>query len=628
MEESNYWQRLAKRRLSRRRLLASAAAAGTGLAALSLIGCDGDGGEAPATATGAPSPTTTSPPGFSSLSSLECTEVPWEPMKEGCRGGIHRRFDYESMPIDTYDPHQTQSGPAFNLHGAVFSKVLKYDDTAKGIIEPDLAEAMPEVPDELTYIVKIRPDVRFHNTEKARKDFPEVAGRQLTTEDVKYSIERQLNKESPRATLYYRMSQWETLDKIEVIDPLTIRLVTKQPTAPFMHYLADNNAFVIARELVDPAKDDMNQVDKMIGTGPFVLDKLVSLQVMRCLRNPDWFAKNDRADIGLPDRPIIDGFESIWPPSDDTSCEIAFKSKQVDRSDYVDLHNVDRIAQETGARIFSCPSVGWINSRLLVNDSPNATTPFKDLRLRQAINIAVDRNHMSQQIFLEWGLLCGPVHPAVLRWALPAEELAKKPGYRFSRQERDKDLVDAKAMWEAAGGPDIGTLEILYCGIPDWTTKYWPQLQRELKETLGLETKGRVDATGYTEMLQSWFQKRLIFSYGYDNGYLELDDWLYPYFHSTGAKNSFNLNDPKLDQLLEAQRRELDYERRQQLGFEIQHYLLDEVAARLDWVSFADSWTVWPYEKNARWNLWYGYTYHWANMWLDRTDPSFQGRPD
>ena len=71
----------------------------------------------------------------------------------------------------------------------------------------------------------------------------------------------------------------------------------------------------------------MNSLDKMIGTGPFILDKFVGLQAVRVVRNPDWFAKDDLADQGLADRPILDGFEITWLPADDTTIEIAFRSQ-------------------------------------------------------------------------------------------------------------------------------------------------------------------------------------------------------------------------------------------------------------------------------------------------------------
>jgi peptide/nickel transport system substrate-binding protein len=631
MDESNYWQRLAARRLSRRRLLAGAAGTGAGLAALSLVGCGGGGEEKPPS--GSPSPGATaaaSPSGTPSSSRIfhrwgVGSYPPLEPLKT--RGGTLRWFGYEAMALDTFDPHQTQFGPLFSTHAAVFSKVLKYQDAYQGIMERDLAEAMPETPDELTYIVRIRPDVRFHDTEKIRHAFPDTAGRQLTAEDVKYSIERQVNKNSPRAGLYYHMGQWETVDRIEVVDPLTLRIITKKPTAPLLHYLADTNAFIIPKELVNPETDDMNSVDKMVGSGPFILDKFVGLQVTKVVRNPSWFAKDDLADQGLPDLPALDGFEAIWIPADDTAIEVAFTSKQVDHTQTTDHTAPDRIAEETGSYVEEWISGSWLNSRLLVADSEAATSPFKDLRLRQALNIAVDRSRMGQGIYQGSCQLGSPVAQALVNWALPLEELTKRPGYRFKREEREQDLVDARQMWEAAGGPSIGSVELMYPAIPDFVKNYYPQFERNLKEALDFEAKGRMDPTGYTEIAQAALQKRMVFSFNYDNGWLEPDDYLYPYFHSTGSKNSFNLSDATLDQMLETQRQEFDRERRKELVYDIQRYLLDNVVARLDWIADVSRGMRWPYVKNRWYSIWFGDTYQQAHCWLDSTDPTFQGRP-
>jgi len=634
MDEPNYWTRWSKRRLSRRRLLTGAAGVGAGLAALSVVGCGG-GDEGP-------SPSPEASPGASPVGSPAATATtgaasnvyhrwgvgpppPLEPAKT--RGGIQRWFGFEPMPLDTFDPHQTQFGPTASTHSVVFSKVLKYWDAYNGVMEPDLAEAIPETADKLTYVLKIRPGVRFQNTEKMRQQFPQVAGRELTAEDVKYSIERQMNKESPRSALYYRMSQWETIDKMELVDPLTLRITTKKPTAPFLHYLADYHNFIIAKELVDPARDEMNSLDKMIGTGPFILDKFVGLQAIRALRNPDWFAKDDLADQGISDRPIIDGFEIVWFPGDNTAMEIAFNSKQVDHTDYVDNVIPDRIAAETGALLDEWTSSSWINSRLLINDSAAAKSPFKDLRLRQALSIAIDRSRMGQQIYQNSCLLGSPVAQALAGWGLPLEELTKRPGYRFKREEREQDLVDARQMWEAGGGPSIGTVEAMYTAIPDFVMNFWPQFQRNLKEALDFDVKGRLDATGYTEIAQGLLQKRLVFIFGYDNGWLEPDDYLYPYFHSTGPKNSFNLSDPTLDQMLDGQRQEFDRERRRELVYDIQRYLLDNVVARLDWVAEIDRGTRWPYCKNQQYAPWFGDLFSKVNLWLDSSDPTFQGRP-
>ena len=49
-----------------------------------------------------------------------------------------------------------------------------------------------------------------------------------------------------------------------------------------------------------------------------------------------------------------------------------------------------------------------------------------------------------------------------------------------------------------------------------------------LRETLGLKVEGDLDPTGYTKMAQGTTEKRLIFTLNYDNGWNELDDWVYP----------------------------------------------------------------------------------------------------
>ena len=622
MDESNYWKRLARRRLSRRRLLAGAASAGAGLAALSLVGCGEEGEEAvtptaTATATPAASPVGTPTPSTGLR--------PLEPAKH--RGGILRWMGFDPLPLDTLDPHQTQLGPLFNMHSAVFSKVLTYEDVAEGTIGTDLAETMPETPDNLTYVVKIRPNVRFHDSEKIRQSFPQLAGRELTAEDVKYSIERQMNKESPRSALFYRMSQWETVDKVELVDSHTLRITTKQPTAPFIHYLADTNAFIIGKELVDLDSDEMDSPDKMVGTGPFMLEKFTGLVAVRCVRNADWFAKDDLADIGLPDRPFLDGYEATYRPDDDTTIQAAFRSKQIDSSEFAVESNVEAVTAELGAEFDEVAETGWINSRLLIDDSPAAITPLKDFRLRQAISIAIDRNRLGQQMYEGFFVLQSPVGQAIKNWALPMSELTKKPGYRFKPDEREEDLAEARRLWEAAGGPDVEPVEIVYGGIPESVKNVFPQLQRMLADNLGWEVKGRLDATGYTEIAQGVLEKRLVFVFGYDNGWIDLDDWVYAYFHSRGSKNSFMLSDSTLDNMLDAQRVEFDWERRQQLGYDIQHYLLDNVQARLEWISNVARWAEWPYRRNRRPQPWFGYLFNLANEWLDQDHPTFQGRP-
>jgi len=622
---SSYWESWRRRRLSRRRLLGSALTAGAGAAGLALSGCAGEEEE------GAPTPG----PGVATPALGPVVT----------RGGGYRNFSYDAMAIDTLDPYQTQFGPLYSMHASVFSKVLQYDDEIEQIMRPDLSAAsdggpgMPEQPDEQTYIIRIRPNVTFHDTSEIRKNYPQVAGRQLTAEDVKYSIERQVNPQSPQSALYYRRYHWETVDKIELIDDLTLRITTKGPIAPFLHYLADRNAFIIAKELVDE-NDEMNHVSRMIGSGPFILDKFETLQTVKVVRNPAWFAADDRPELGTG-RPFLDSRETMWTPESASVCETAFRTKQIDSASsgtgLSDLATLFRVAEAAGDTfITQDPQGGGVQSRLLI-DRP----PFDDFRVRRAIYLAVDRQLIGEALYPAppgrvHFLPSGPISWPMRRWAMPQEELAKKPGYRFGTAEREEDLAEAKKLWEAAGGTDaIGSFKIIFSGVPAYIPeKGMPQTVRMLTEVLGANVETDLDPTGYTTLVACLLRNSegasegtCEFAWGFDNGWLDLDDWFYPYFRTGAPKNSFRVSDPKLDEMLEVQRAEFDYEKRHQIGLDIQHYLMDEVNCRIEYVNQLVHNVNWNYLKNPFQSTWYGMTYMFANTWLDADDPAFAGRP-
>ena len=611
MKLENYWTPLNRRAVSRRRFLRGAAAVGVGAAGVALAACAGEEEEAQrpkASPTGA--------------------RVVLEPV--GTAGSFLREYSYESLPIDTLDPHQTQFGPIQNMHACVFSKLLKYDNVYDGIIGTDLAASMPEVVDKITYVIKIHPGATFHNTDAIRSNLkdiaPELPGRELTAEDVRYSIDRQVNPDSPKSALYYQAGHWATIEKIEVVDPHTLRITTKRPTAPFLHFLADTNAFIIARELVDEG-DEMNDVKRMVGTGPFVVDKFVPLQISRGVRNPTWFGRDLLAGQGLPNRPALEYYEAPWFIGDPTAMEVAFKSKQVDGFWADDPDDVRRVANDVGVDMIQTVGSGLVNSRFLCNDSPAAKTPFKDLRLRKAIHLAVDRNRMVQQMLRGGGYPCGPVAQAIKKWAFTPAELATKPGYRFGAQEREEDIAEAKKLWEAGGGHAVGKISVVTGGIPAYIPDFFPQFQAVLREVLGLEVEMDLDSTGYTKLAQGVVAKRIPLTLGFDNGSNDLDDYTYPHFHTNGIRNFFNLSDPELDRLLEAQREEFDFEARHGLGLEIQDYLLDRTLGMAVWVSTINSEVYWPYVKNYVRSPWWGNAFHRADMWIDQADPTFQGRP-
>jgi peptide/nickel transport system substrate-binding protein len=596
MGEQDYWQRFWKRRLSRRRALRGALWGGAGLAAAALVGC----GSNEETGTPATSPT---------ASALQPV---------GSRGGTLHLMGIEAFPADTLDPHQTEFGPIYSAHSAVFSKLLRYESIEDGVMVPDLARAMPEMPDQQTYIVRLRPGVRFQQPSKALGGSPSpeeqaIGGRELTAEDVKYSFERQINDKSPRRATFRRADQYSVIESIRVTDPLTLEIRTKRPTAPFLHFLANTNAFIIAKEVVD-STDQMNRPSAMIGSGPFIWKEQLALQVMRMVRNPDWFGW-DEPDLA---RPYIDGYESLFI-YDDASVEAAFRTKKLDSAFQVTnaqwvvnlrQQEPDLISADTGF-------AAWVKACFIV-DQP----PYNDLNLRKAIHLASDRRQMVDALWQGYGRPQGPVGWVLKQWALPEEELLKLPGYRFGTQERQEDEQEARRLYEAAGSPPLA---ITFADQPDYVQKFAPQYKRKLEEVLGAKVDYKV--RGYAQINEGMVRGTIPFAWMYDNGWIDLDDWVYPYFHSDSPANVFHVSDPALDAMLDAQREAFDLAERQQLGYQIQRYLLENVLARLDFASYYMLWVAWPYYKNFRATPFFGNSFHMANAWLDRSNPVWGSRP-
>ncbi len=410
-DQSNYWLR---KKLSRRTALRGTALTGIAAASYALVGCGDDDDDDDA------SPTNT-PQGLLPTATTAPTQVP-DPVTPG------GSFNFQiSSPPPSLDPYTSTSFVASYNHGLSYSKLFRFAAgvpevaPADNTMEPDLAEAMPEQIDDLTYVITLKENLKFH-------DVAPTSGRALTSEDVAYAFNRYqtLDKSVHKTGLAF-------IDKIETPDARTVRITTKAPYADAVTYLGGNLGVWISP--AEHAETDA-AATKMVGSGPFLHTAFETGVSLKYAKNPNYF-------------------DAPYPYFDDVTALIVtdqakrvadFSSKQVDLTWLFLPTERDQLkSQRPDAQFEETQGIGgYIYLR---TDKP----PFNDKRVRQAISMALNRPAIREAISKGEGV----------------DEQLYHVGFPYSRQVADlpqakywkHDIAEAKKLMAAALGSDTATIE-------------------------------------------------------------------------------------------------------------------------------------------------------------------------
>ncbi len=429
--------------------------------------------------------------------------------------------------------------------------LVRYDN--QGNPTPELATKW-RFDNPQTLVFTIREGVKFHN-------LPPVNGRELTAEDVAFSLNR---IRTPRAEFIWA-SQFERVDKIEAVDKYTVRMTLKSPFAPILSYIASgtvsSNKIIIAPESIQKW-GDLADIEHAVGTGPFQIQQFTPGVGGTAVRNPSYWEQG---------RPYADGV-SITSVPDRATMIAAYRTGKIDfgTQDNGDLalsekDDLKRTNPEIQYTDWSRPN--WFG---LVPNLNNKL--FQDIRIRKAIFLAIDRQEALKLNLGGGGYLTGPLpqrmFPGWAAWT--DEELLKLPGYR---QPKDQDIAEAKRLLAEAGYSNGLTVEAE-------GTNLFPQINLKNMEI----AKSQLAKAGITVNIKLvdgaiWFGQDTKGDFGFRaRGYSasrDPDDQLYSRHHSTGGRNYQKLNDPDLDKLLDAQRQELDIEKRKDLVKKAQVRLMD-----------------------------------------------------
>lgn len=267
---------------------------------------------------------------------------------------------------ETLDPHITTALLASRVLALLHDNLINRD--YDGSFKPALAEKWDVSPDGKVYTFTLKKGVKFHS------------GKDFTSADVKYTFERWLNTEKSPTSFAIK-----PIDKIEAPDPQTVRFTLKEPYNIFLDQLAGAWAVILNQAAVDKAGSDYG-ITAADGTGPY---KFVSWT-----RNQKIvLARNDAYTWGSPmfqnqGPAYVDGVEIRIIPEDNTRLA-EFQAGNV--------HLVQDVPQGDVERLSTTPGVSIVKYDQLQTSYLGFNTrkpPFDDPRVRQAVNLAINRDEI------------------------------------------------------------------------------------------------------------------------------------------------------------------------------------------------------------------------------------------
>jgi peptide/nickel transport system substrate-binding protein len=533
MANGDYWERGRRRRMNRRQIIAAAGATGTGLA---LLACSNQG-KSTGTGTGASSP------------AGQSSQTPKQ-------GGTFTAYVQYNPPLD---PQKVSAG-AQTIVSGVMSRVFRFKTGADPAVitnhdvEPDLGLSA-ESPDGITWTIKLRPDAKFSNTSP-------VNGHAVEAEDIKATFQRALDPatgDPNRGALnMIDAAQIQTPDKQTAVFKLTYTY------APFRQTLASPAySWVYAREVLTGGYDPTKTV---IGSGPFTLDSVQPDVAYNYKKNPNYF---DQAHV------YLDGFRYAVVP--DAAQQLAqFTAGTIDELNNVAINNLDTVKQQNPKAIQLKVADG---RPFPIYFQLGETGPFSDVRLRQAVSQAIDRDALGKVVYSGQSQFTLFIPASMGKWAAQLKDLdpATQAFYKY-------DPANAKKLLEAAGATNLQVKFAYVTNSPFTTPDYVKEVETVnsmlnaagIKSTLVQQdyNKDFVDAGKGSR--QGYFDKDTMI-YASTAGLTDPDELLFSYFNSDSTSNQEHLKDPTLDQMLAKERTLVNTDDRLKAVIEIEKYVAQKI---------------------------------------------------
>ena len=311
---------------------------------------------------------------------------------------------------DVLDPTLGSSYVGRIVYAAMCDKLIDIDERLNFV--PQLATSWTwEDPTHL--VLRLRPNVVFHNGEK------------FDAEAVRYKIHRdQTMKGSMRA------GEVNMIASVEVIDPLTVRLALKAPSAPLLSMLADRAGIMIAPKAAEAAGAAFGT--HPVCAGPYAFESRVAQDNITLVRFPRyWDAANYHFD------------RVVYRPLPNSSVRLAnLKAGSVDLSEQILPTDIAAVRSDPNLKLAIGDGLAYTGININLANGPAASTSIGQSALvRHAFELSIDRSAANQVVY---DGLFTPTAQA---------NAPTSPYYIESLQPPARDVDKAKALLKQAGVP-------------------------------------------------------------------------------------------------------------------------------------------------------------------------------
>ena len=569
----SHWTRLRRSRLSRRSLLRASARAGVGAAGLALVGCSDDADVQPDPQQAQQQTATQQDAAQDDLEQQSTSRAQAQQQSQSAqqsdqsepppgprRGGIIRAW----LPIerhDRWDPHRSRFRYTQAIHSLMYNRLIRPASVSSGELEPDLC-ALPEMPEELTYIFTLDPGAVFWNQEPTN-------GRAVTGQDIIWNVQRQLDaldaSDVPDPYFFRRAAYQRTLTQ-EATSDTSVTFTTFAPDATYLSSVhASPFAWITSPEAAerygDDWRDDPSDIRRSSGTGPYTPRPSDGFEITLA-RSENWWR---------PDSAWADGI--VFTSGDANSIGSLYEIAEFDRADFPLTNDAVEALREQFPEHprFEIPLAAPVE--MLVPLSADAQSLLADPRVAHAVNIAIDRPQLLERLYRRLGRVVGPIQWFFEGWSFDRDNLDWFAGYR---PDRAADLADVTELIDAAGVVD-GT-ETLPLVVADLFEGFFPgsgeAVRAMIADATGLEVE--LEHRPFAEAIDQLRGGERFCFLGWGPAPQQADptDTWRRTLHSSGNDHWSDDTSADLDELIDAMSTTFALEDRQRLAGLVQERLL------------------------------------------------------